>query len=144
MPPLKLQPRQKIEYKKPSRINPVSISVFLFFGFMVYLGVSIWPALSISSNVKAEMADILPNMYRANLQGPAGQGQITELRKDLIKAIRKAGVKDPKLTVKLFNNKKIIAAEAAYHLVAQLQGTDYKFELPFSPRVETDATRVDW
>lgn len=145
MPPLKLQPRQKIEYKKPSRINPVSISVFLFFGGMVYLGYSCWPALRVSSGAKSEMADVLPHLYRANLQSDALVGQrLLDMKKDLFKALRKAGVKDPKLEIKLLRDQKVVAIEAKFRQVVKFEGTDYKFEIPFSPRVETNAARVDW
>ena len=63
-----IQPRQKVEYKRPGRLNVVSVAVALVVAAGVYVFIALWPVISLRSNVEGELADALPNLWRNNLR----------------------------------------------------------------------------
>jgi hypothetical protein len=134
-----------IKYKKPRTINGVSIGLLLALGLMVYLVVYAWPVYSLSSRAKGVLLDALPMLWRANLlPEPVALSMINELKKAVPVALRKQGVKDPKLEVIFSRNKKEVSIEAHFSASAFFPVIDKSYEFHLSPRAVTDAARVDW
>jgi hypothetical protein len=143
--PLPVPLRKKVEYKKPRRLNAVSGVMALVFGGFVYFMVAIWPLVTLRSNVKDQLADALPHLWKINLK-PEGEArrELTGFRRQLLADLRKTGVKDKQLELVVDRNKKEVALQARYAANATLPGTTRTIQLKFSPRVETGAARVDW
>lgn len=143
LPPI--PPRKKLEYKKPKRLNAVSITMALVFGGFVYFVVAIWPLLQLRSNVKDNLADALPHLWKINLM-PEGNARrdLIPFRKKLLEQLKKTGIKDKQLELVVDRNKKEVALQARYSATAVFPGTTKTIQLKFKPRVETDAGRVDW
>jgi hypothetical protein len=137
--------RKKVEYKKPRRLNAVSGSLALVFGGFVYFIVAIWPLLTLRSNVKDQLADALPHLWKINLKAEgAARRELVDFRRNLLETLRKTGVKDKQLELVVDRNKKEVALQLRYAAVATFPGTKKTIQLKFSPRVETGAARVDW
>ncbi len=133
------------KYKKPSRINLVSITMLLIFGAIVYGIVAMWPVVSARSNAKGVLADALPHLWRLNLRpGPTQASELTKLRKSTHEAIVKAGVKDKKLEVIFYKEKNMVKALARFTVRVQFPGTSKIIDVPCSPEVETDSAHVEW
>jgi hypothetical protein len=143
LPPVAL--RRKVEYKKPRRLNAVSATMAVVFGGFVYFMVAIWPLLALRSSVKDDLADALPHLWKINLM-PEGlaRRELLGFRRTLIERLKKTGIKDKQLELVVDRNKKEVALQVRYAAVATFPGTAKTIQLKFSPRVETDAGRVDW
>jgi hypothetical protein len=143
LPPI--PPRKKLEYKKPRRLNAVSGVMALLFGGFVYFMVAIWPLLALRSSVKDTLADALPHLWKINLMAEGvARRELIGFKKKLLEDLRRTGVKDKQLELVLARNKKEVALQLRYAAVATFPGTTRTIQLKFSPRVETDAGRVDW
>jgi len=143
------RPRERTRYKKPRALNVVSLILLLILMVAVYFGYCVWPVINLRLRAKSEMQDFMPQLYRLNLamgNAPPKQlsPQIIEMRKDVIKKLRDAGIKDPKLDVLVFRSKAVIALEAHFHATAFFPGINKSQVFELAPRAETDATRVDW
>ena len=137
--------RRSLDYKKPRRLNVVSGVMALIFGGGVYYAVAIWPLVALRSNVKDQLAEALPDLWKINLGDEAAvRRQLTPFRKKLLENLRKAGVKDKKLELVVDRNKKVVALQARYAALASFPGIGKRIEMKFAPRVETDARRNDW
>ena len=137
--------KKKTEYKKPRRLNVVSFTLLVLVGAAGYLLYAVWPLLSLRSQVRDEMAEALPALWKLNLR-PEGQARsdLAKLRRMMLEKLRKAGIKDQQFELVIDRDKKRVAIEARYAATAALPGLERKLSLKFSPRVETDAARVDW
>jgi hypothetical protein len=134
-----------VAYKRPRAINPVSITLAIIAAAMVYVAYSLWPIISLRANVKDEMADGLPNLWRLNLRpDEIALPGLAELKKHLVEQLRKQGVKDKKLEVTLVRGKKLVAIEARYTASAVFPYWGKRVDIACSPRVETDAARIEW
>jgi hypothetical protein len=138
-------PRQKVEYKKPRRLNVVSGTMALVLGALIYVGVALWPLATLRSNVKSELSEALPHLWKINLL-PEGRArpEIVKLKKLITEQLRKTGIKDDKFELVMARDKQRVALEARYTAAAVFPWSQRKLVLRFSPRVETDAARVDW
>jgi hypothetical protein len=140
-----VQPRTRIQYKQPSRLNGVTLVLALFLALIVYAGYAVWPALSLRSNVESELADALPGLWRLNLLSEhAVRPQIQALKRTVTERLRKVGVQDKELQVIFERNKKTVAMEARFKTTFTLPGLEKSIGVSFRPRVATDAGRVDW
>ena len=139
------RPRQQVQYHRPRRINTVSVTLALILGACLWVGFSFWPLLVLRSNVKNELAEAMPHLWKLNLR-PDSQSRVDlpVLRKHVIDRLRAVGVKDQKLELVVDRNKERIAMTARYAASGSLRGWDRTFVFAFAPRVETDAARVDW
>ena len=62
----------------------------------------------------------------------------------LMSKMKKLGVEDPKVEVVITRTKEKVSVEARYTAILTLQGIDKTRPLSMTPKVETDAARVDW
>ena len=140
-----IQRRQKIEYKKPPRVNVVSVSLAIVLALLCYAGYAFWPLFSLRSNVTSELAEALPHLWRLNLRPESyARPELLKLKRSVTDRLHKIGVKDAKLEVVFKRGKERVGMEARYTAVTSLPGSQRKFVLHFTPSVETDAHRVDW
>ena len=140
-------PRHRIQYKKPSRLNLVSFSMLVIMAAMGYVGYTLLPAFSLRANAKGELADRLPDIWRANLRPPmVGAAIVDEVKKDLVVKLRRVGVKDKKLRIIIRQNKEFVSIEAQFIASAEfrIMGMYRRIDFNMAPRVETDAARIDW
>jgi hypothetical protein len=140
-----VQPRPKIQYIQPRRLNGVTLVLALFFGLVGYAGYALWPALSLRSNVESELADALPGLWRLNHQADSSvRLHIQALKRTVTERLRQVGVKDKQLEVIFDRNKKTVAMEARFKTTLTIPVIEKTIVVGFRPRVETDAARVEW
>ena len=134
-----------VRYKQPSSINGVSAVLVALVAVTAWVVLSAWPVIAVNSGVKNEIDDVLPRIYRANLRPePGSSEEIESARADLTARLRLIGVADPKLTIEIHHDAKLLSVEVRYHATATLKGTQKSHTFDLRPRVETDATRVEW
>jgi hypothetical protein len=139
------RPRQRVEYHRPRRINAVSVTLMLIVGACAWVGFSFWPLIVLRSNVKNELAEAIPHLWRSNLRPDSqARAELTALRRQLVERLHQLGVKDSKLDLAIERNKKWVSMTAHYSATGSLRGWDKTFVFAFAPKVETDAARVDW
>jgi hypothetical protein len=134
-----------IKYKKPRAINSVSIAMLLMAGLLAYLLVALWPVYTLSSRAKGVLEDALPVLYRANLLPQnVADGMVAKMKVSIPADIRKAGVTDKKLEVIFSRSKKEVAIEAHFKVTAFFPVIEKHWQFELSPRVVTDAARIEW
>lgn len=132
-------------YKKPSRINAVSISLLLVLAALGYVAHSIWPVLSLRAKVKGELQDALPQLYRWNLRPEAqARPEIIRLRQVLTARLATIGVKDKKLELVIKRDKQLVSIEARFSADATFPVLEKTMRFDLAPKVQTDAARVEW
>jgi hypothetical protein len=132
-------------YKQPKRINAVSVSLLLIVLGGGWLGYNAWPIISLNGNVKNELGEALPRVYKANLlPEPTSSETVARIQEELLDKLKKLGVDDPKAEVVIDRTKEKVTVQAKYTSVLLLKGLDKTYELALNPKVETDAARVDW
>jgi hypothetical protein len=137
--------RAATEYRKPRRINAVSITIFLIVAAMAYVAYSVWPVVTLRLRVKSELEDILPNFWRVNLRpDDYARTEIARMKKDLLAKLPSLGVKDKKVEVVFERGKKRVAIECRFTATATFPVLEKTRTFKLTPRAETDAARVDW
>jgi hypothetical protein len=132
-----------VRYKQPSRINAVSITLFVLLMALIWVGYGAWPVIALNANVKNELEGALPRAYKANLlPEPTATEVTTRTHDELLAKLKDLGVED--VTVTIDRDQKTVSIEARYKNSIVLKGLDKKYEVNLSPRVKTDAGRVDW
>lgn len=139
------RPRQQVQYQKPRRLNTVSVTLLAVTGVLVWVGISFWPLWVLRSNVKNELEEAMPRLWKLNLRPDAqARSEAAVLRREIVQKLHQLGVKDQKLDLAVDRNKERVALTATYSASGELRGLERKFIFAFAPRVETDAARVDW
>ena len=112
-------------YKQPNAINGVSIALVVLVAATAWLGVSAWPVIALNSNVKNELNDALPRVYRANLRDePGATIETTRLHDELEAKIRALGVDDGKLASRSRAAPRRWPIEVRYHAVGAADGAE--------------------
>jgi len=139
------QRRQRVEYKKPGKINVVSIGLVMFLGLLGYIGYCIWPSMYLSSEVSNLLRNDIILWYQANLR-PSAERSIKrkKISDDLYKAIQKKGILDPELKLELYGDKKVVWLEARFKTRVDWLWLNKTWDWNHATRVETSAERVDW
>jgi hypothetical protein len=133
------------EYRKPGKINAVSVTMLLILGAMAYVGYALWPVVSLRLRVKSELEDVLPNFWRVNLRPEDyARQEILRMKNDLMVKLPQLGVKDRKLAVVFERGKKRVAIEAHFSTTVTFPVLNKTRTFQLAPRAETDAGRVDW
>lgn len=138
-------PTARTEYRKPRRINSVSITLACLLALSVYVMVALWPVYTLRASVKGELADALPQLYRLNLRPAATtRVELVKLKKTVQERIAKVGVKDKKLVVNFIRDKKRVKIEARFAVTARWPGLKKTRVFNLAPSASTDAARVEW
>jgi len=139
------QRRVATEYRKPKKINAVSITLLLIASAIAYVIYSMWPVVTLRLRVKSELEDILPNFYRVNLRPEDyARTEIARMKKELLAKLPKIGVKDKNLEVVFDRGKKRVGIEARFSTTVTFPVLNKTRTFRLTPRAETDAARVDW
>jgi hypothetical protein len=137
--------RAPTAYKRPGRINTVSVTLLFLMITSAYIIYSTWPIITLRLRVKGELEEVMNDYWRANLRGAGvAQQETTRLRKELIRRCVAAGVKDKKLEIVFQADKQRVAIEARFTAPVTFPGLDKTHVFSLAPRAETDAARVDW
>ena len=143
-----MQPPQRrgvTEYRKPNKINAVSITMLLIVGAIAYVIYSLWPMVTLRLRVKSELEDVLPNFYRVNLRPEDyARTEIARMKKELMVKLPQIGVKDKNLQLIFDRGKKRVGIEARFSTNVTFPVLNKTRTFQLAPRAETDAARVDW
>jgi hypothetical protein len=141
-PPQRTRPT---EYRKPRKINAVSMTLLLIAGICVYLVYSTWPVVTLRLRVKSELEDVLPDFWRVNLRPEDyARQEIARMKRELLAKLPKLGVRDKHLEVVFERGKKRVAIEARFSTTVTFPVLNKTRTFQLAPRAETDAARVDW
>ncbi len=134
-----------MKYRKPRTLNWVTFLLLGMVGLGVYLGIYLWPVYSTHSRVKGILLDHIPTLYKANLRPPeTTREMIEQMKTSIFTELKKAGINDKAVKLYVRRNPKEIELEARFKAYARFPWPDKTFEFNLSPRVVSDATRVEW
>jgi hypothetical protein len=134
-----------MKYRKPRSFNVVSVLLLGSLGLGAYLLVCLWPVYSASSRAKGILYDHVPALYKANLRGAdVSHGMMEAIKTSIAKELDKAGINDKAAKIVLTHNPKEITLEVRFKTKAHFPFPDKTYEFEVSPKVVSDATRVDW
>jgi hypothetical protein len=134
-----------MKYQKPRSINLVTFMLLGAAGLVVYLLLYLWPVYSASSRAKGILYDHVPALYKANLRGPdVSQAMMADIKTSIAKELEKAGINDKAAKIFLYRNPKEIGLEVRFKAKAHFPFPDKTYEFELSPKVVSDATRIDW
>jgi hypothetical protein len=134
-----------MKYRKPRTFNWVTFMLFGMAGLFVYILVCLWPVYSTRSRVNGILLDHVPALYKANLRGDdVARIMIEEIKVSIAAELDKAGINSKGVKIFLRRNPKEIELEAHFKAKAHFPYPDKTFEFAMSPKVVSDATRVDW
>ncbi len=134
-----------MKYKKPSPFNLVSLFLVIGTGLVIYVLVCLWPVYSASSRAKGILHDHVPALYKANLRPPeTSASMLEEIKASIASELQKAGINDKAAKIFLYRGTQEIALEVRFKTVAHFPFPEKTYEFEVSPKVVSDATRVDW
>lgn len=138
--------RQRVEYRKPRKINVVSVTMTLMLAAAGYVAYGLYPVFQLRANAKSEMMDALPHLWRFNRR-PTGVStpELAKLKTNLTERLVKVtGIKDPKMKVNFVRGKELVAIEVTFKATAVFPYLDKRIDIDCAPRVETDAAHIEW
>jgi hypothetical protein len=134
-----------MKYRKPRSVNLVTFILLGGAGLTAYVLVYLWPVYSASSRAKAILYDHVPALYKANLRGSdVSRAMMEDIKTSIAKELVKAGINDKAAKVFLTRDPKEIGLEVRFKAKAHFPFPDRTFEFELSPKVVSDATRIDW
>lgn len=134
-----------MKYRKPSTLNWVSFALVLVLGLAAYLGYYLWPVYTASARAKGILWDHIPALYKANLRGnDLATSMIEDIQTSITAELAKAGINDKAAKIIIQRDPKEIALEVRFKAKAHFPFPDRTYEVELSPKVVSDATRIDW
>jgi hypothetical protein len=134
-----------MKYRKPHTLNWVTFMLVGMAGLFVYVLVCLWPVYSTRARVKGILLDHVPPLYKANLvPDDTSRMMMQQIRASIAAELKKAGINDNAVKIFLRKNPKQVELEARFKVKAHFPYPDKTFEFDVSPKVISDATRVDW
>jgi hypothetical protein len=138
-------PDQTRKYKQPRRINAVSVVLVLLLVGAAYVAFSSLPVYTLYSNVKNELEDALPRLYRANLlPEPESTVGVDEIRRGLIERLTALGVANTESALTITRDARVVALGVDFGTHIDLKLVGKKIPLTLHPRAETGAERVSF
>jgi hypothetical protein len=133
------------EYRRPRKINAVSVTMLVLLGIAVYLGLALWPIMALRLRVKSELEDVLPNLWRINLRSEdTARTEIARMKRELTAKLPNLGVRDKHAEVVFERGKKRVAIEVRFAASVTFPVLNKTKTFQLAPRAETDAARVEW
>ena len=134
-----------MKYRKPRSFNVVTFLLIGGAGLAVYILVYLWPVYSASSRAKGILYDHVPALYKANLLGgDVSRSMMDTIKTSIAKELDKAGINSKGAKIFLTRDPKEITLEVRFKTQAHFPFPDKIYEFEVSPKVVSDATRVDW
>jgi hypothetical protein len=134
-----------VKYQKPRALNVVTFMLLGAAGLTVYILVNLWPVYVASSRAKEILHDHIPALYKANLRGgDVSRTMLEGIKTSVAAELHKAGINDKAAKVFLYRDPKEIGIEVRFKAKAHFPYPDKTFEFELSPKVVSDATRIDW
>ncbi len=134
-----------MRYRKPHSINWVTFLLIGLAGLLVYAVVYTWPVYAAHSRVRGILLDHVPPLYKANLMpDDVSRGMMEEIKRSIADQIKKAGMNDKAVKIILRRSPKFVELEARFKAYARFPFPEKTFEINLSPKVVSDAARVDW
>lgn len=134
-----------MRYKKPRSFNLVSLLLLLAAGCAVYLLIYLWPVYSASSRARGILLDHIPTLYKANLiASDSGATMIERMKESIANELDKAGINSKAAKLYVTHDPKQLTLQVKFKAKAHFPFPDRTFEFELSPRVVSDATRIDW
>jgi hypothetical protein len=114
-------------------------------GLVAYVLFYLWPVYSASARAKGILYDHVPALYKANLRSDdVTRSMLEDIKTSIAKELDKAGINDKAAKVFLYRSPKEIGLEVRFKAKAHFPFPDKTYEFELSPKVVSDATRVDW
>lgn len=134
-----------MKYKKPRSINVVTFMLLGGLGLGAYILVCLWPVYSASSRAKGILLDHIPALYKANLRtDDVTRAMIEDIKTSIAKELDKVGINSKAAKIFLYRSPKEIGLEVRFKTFAHFPWPDMTYEFEVSPKVVSDATRIDW
>ena len=134
-----------MKYRKPRTLNVVTFMLLGSMGIVAYSLIYLWPVYSASARVKGILLDHVPALYRANLRpDDVAQAMLEDIKTSIATQLGKAGINDKGVKIFLYRSPKEIGLEARLVAHAHFPFPDRTFDFNLSPKVVSDATRIDW
>ena len=134
-----------MKYRKPRAVNWVSFMLVGLAGLFAYLAVYLWPVYATHSHVRGILLDHVPAFHKANLMPDGVCRQMMEdIRTSIAKRLQQAGINEKAVKIYLRRGKREIELEARLKAYVRFPWPDKTFAFDISPKVVTDARRVDW
>lgn len=134
-----------MKYRKPHTLNWVTFMLVGMAGLLVYLGVYLWPVYALHSHVRGVLLDHVPAFHKANLMPDGVCRQMMEdIKASIAKEVKQYGLNDQAMKIYLRRGKEEIELEARFKAYARFPWPEKRFEFNLSPKVVTDARRIDW
>jgi hypothetical protein len=134
-----------MKYRKPRTLNVVTFMLLGSMGLVAYSLIYLWPVYSASARVKGILLDHVPAMYRANLRpDDVARSMMEDIKASIATQLGKAGINDKGVKIFLTRSPKEIGLEARFVAHAHFPFPDRTFDFNLSPKVVSDATRIDW
>jgi hypothetical protein len=133
-----------MKYRKPRSFNIVTFIMLLMLGLTGYVVVYLWPVYTTSSRVKSMLHDQIPALYKANLRGDDALSMVETIKENIAKELEKIGVNPKAAKIFISRSPKEIGIEVRFKSQAHFPYPDRVVEFEVSPKVVSDATRVDW
>lgn len=132
-------------YKKPRRINAVSVSLFLIVAASAYAAVCAWPIIAQRADAQNALEDALPKVYRANLlPEPEATVAASRVRDMLVERLGSLGIPDPDRALEVKRDNAIVALDLDWPAKVSLLGTTHSFPIKLHTHAETSAARVSF
>jgi hypothetical protein len=134
-----------MKYKKPRTLNWVTFFLVGSAGLFIYLLYYMWPMYSLRARAKGILLDHVPVLYKANLRdsGVAGS-MIDDIKASVASELKKAGINEKAAKLYITRNPKEISLELRFKVKVHFPFPDKTYEIEVSPKVVSDAERVDW
>jgi len=134
-----------MKYRKPRTLNVVTFMLLGSMGIVAYSLIYLWPVYSASARVKGILLDHVPALYRANLRpDDVARTMMEDIKTSIATQLGKAGINDKGVKIFLTRSPKEIGLEARFVAHAHFPFPDRTFDFNLSPKVVSDATRIDW
>jgi hypothetical protein len=134
-----------MRYRKPHALNVVTFMLVGGAGLVAYLLVCLWPVYSAMSRAKNILYDQVPAFYKANLRSDdVAREMMGTIRTNIAAELDKAGINSNQAKVFLYRGEKEIGLEVRFKAKAHFPFPDRTYEFEVSPKVVSDATRIDW
>jgi hypothetical protein len=134
-----------MKYRKPRSFNSVSVLLLVCFALAGYVLVYLWPVYSASAKVRSLLREHIPTLYRANLMPDQTAIPIIEkMKDDLLVQITKQGIDPKTFKLEITRDSQQISLQGHFKAKAHFPLPDRTFEFNLSPKVQSDAARVEW